>query len=37
MSLNNLMTSYQQRVNVALEVWLPAASIQPTRLHEAMR
>jgi farnesyl diphosphate synthase len=37
MSLNNLMTSYQQRVNAALEVWLPAASIQPTRLHEAMR
>jgi geranylgeranyl pyrophosphate synthase len=37
MSLKSLMTTYRQRVDVALESWLPAASIQPTRLHEAMR
>jgi geranylgeranyl pyrophosphate synthase len=37
MSLKTLMTTYRQRVDTALEVWLPAVSIQPTRLHEAMR
>ena len=37
MSLKNLITIYQQRVNTALDTWLPAATIQPTRLHEAMR
>lgn len=37
MSLKYLMTTYRQRVNVALDTWLPATSIQPTRLHEAMR
>jgi farnesyl diphosphate synthase len=37
MSLKNLITIYQQRVNTALDTWLPTAEIQPTRLHEAMR
>jgi farnesyl diphosphate synthase len=37
MSLKSLMTTYQQRVEVALESWLPAPEIQPTRLHKAMR
>lgn len=37
MSLKNLITIYQQRVNTALDTWLPAVTIQPTRLHEAMR
>ncbi|MDM8560444.1 (2E,6E)-farnesyl diphosphate synthase [Candidatus Parabeggiatoa sp. HSG14] len=37
MSLKKLMTTYRQRVDTALETWLPATSIQPTRLHEAMR
>jgi len=37
MSLKYLMTTYRQRVDAALESWLPAASIQPTHLHEAMR
>lgn len=37
MSLKSLITTYQQRVDVALESWLPAPSIQPNRLHEAMR
>jgi farnesyl diphosphate synthase len=37
MSLKSLMTTYQQRVESALERWLPSTSIQPTRLHEAMR
>ncbi|MEN8218313.1 MAG: (2E,6E)-farnesyl diphosphate synthase [Pseudomonadota bacterium] len=37
MSLKSLMTTYQQRVEAALESWLPAPEIQPTRLHKAMR
>ncbi len=37
MSLTELMTTYQQRVNTALDSCLPAPTIQPTRLHEAMR
>lgn len=37
MPLKNFITIYQQRVNAALDTWLPAAAIQPTRLHEAMR
>jgi geranylgeranyl pyrophosphate synthase len=37
MTLKSLMTTYQQRVESALDTWLPAATIQPTRLHEAMR
>lgn len=36
MPLKSFMTTYQQRVNAALESWLPAGSIQPTRLHQAM-
>ncbi|NJO16853.1 MAG: (2E,6E)-farnesyl diphosphate synthase [Thioploca sp.] len=37
MSLQNLITIYQQRINTALDTWLPTAVIQPTQLHEAMR
>ena len=37
MSLKSLMTTYRQQVDSALESWLPAMSIQPSRLHEAMR
>lgn len=37
MSLKSLMTTYQQRVDAALESWLQAAEIQPSRLHKAMR
>ena len=37
MSLKNLITIYQQRINTALDTWLPTAVIQPTQLHEAMR
>lgn len=37
MSLTELMTTYQQRVNTALDSCLPPPTIQPTRLHEAMR
>jgi len=37
MSLKELMTTYQQRVNTALDSCLPPPTIQPTRLHEAMR
>ncbi len=37
MSLKKLISHYQQRVNAALETRLPADSIQPIRLHEAMR
>jgi farnesyl diphosphate synthase len=37
MSLEQLITLYQQRVNQALESWLPAPTIQPIRLHQAMR
>ena len=37
MSLKSLMTTYQQRVDIVLKTWLPESSIQPTRLHNAMR
>jgi farnesyl diphosphate synthase len=37
MSLKPLMKTYQQRADRALEHWLPAESIQPSRLHAAMR
>jgi len=37
MSVKELITTYQQRVNTALERCLPPETIQPTRLHEAMR
>lgn len=32
-----LLIEYQQRVNQALEKWLPAAELNPTQLHQAMR
>jgi farnesyl diphosphate synthase len=32
-----LLTTYQARAEKALQHWLPAASINPARLHEAMR
>ncbi len=35
--MKSLITTYQQRIDAAIETWLPAASIQPARLHEAMR
>jgi farnesyl diphosphate synthase len=37
MSIKELISIYQQQVNDALERWLPSSTIQPTRLHEAMR
>ncbi len=37
MSLKKLMDIYRQRVDAELARCLPAATIQPTRLHEAMR
>ena len=37
MSLQILMKTYQERVDTALETCLPVSTIQPTRLHEAMR
>lgn len=37
MSLANLFADYQARVDKALEHWLPAADIEPARLHTAMR
>ncbi len=37
MSPNELVVRYQQRVTQALERRLPAADIQPMRLHQAMR
>src|SRR3972149_737335 len=33
----DLMREYQHRVETALDHWLPAESIQPSDLHEAMR
>jgi farnesyl diphosphate synthase len=35
--LTTLLRSYADRVELALERWLPEPRIQPTRLHEAMR
>lgn len=37
MSLKELMITYQKRVEIALESWLPATSIPSSLLHEAMR
>lgn len=37
MSLSLLLTTYQARTEKTLEHWLPEATINPTRLHEAMR
>ena len=33
----SLVESYQHRVDTALERWLPAESVNPARLHQAMR
>ena len=35
--LNDFLAQGQQRVEAALEQWLPAATSQPQKLHEAMR
>jgi len=37
MDLKQLMQAYQQQVDTALAGFLPASTLQPTRLHEAMR
>ena len=37
MSFQDNLTIYQNRVEAALDAWLPQADIQPTTLHEAMR
>lgn len=37
MKLDDVMQRWQQRVNDALEYWLPSPKIEPFRLHEAMR
>jgi farnesyl diphosphate synthase len=36
-ALDSLLRQQAERVERALERWLPAAQIQPTRLHQAMR
>ena len=33
----SLVDNYQQRVNAALDYWLPPADVNPMRLHQAMR
>ncbi len=37
MSLKPLTITYQQRVDNALDKWLPATNVNPTNLHKAMR
>jgi len=37
MSFSATLTSYQSRVEQALDYWLPKANFQPNTLHEAMR
>lgn len=37
MSLKNLMDTYRQRVDAALARCLPAPTVHPTKLHDAMR
>jgi len=37
MHFESLLSNYQQRVNAALDVYLPSTQISPSRLHEAMR
>ncbi|WP_455218217.1 (2E,6E)-farnesyl diphosphate synthase [Kaarinaea lacus] len=37
MSLSLLLTTYQARTEKTLEHWLPESTINPARLHEAMR
>ncbi len=36
-ALDRLLAAFSERVEGALERWLPAAQIRPTRLHQAMR
>ena len=33
----SLVVQYQQRVDAALDRWLPPADVNPMRLHQAMR
>ena len=35
--LPDLLSHFRQRVDRALDHWLPKATIEPQRLHEAMR
>jgi len=37
LGFESLLTEYQDRVNKSLARWLPAESVNPTRLHQAMR
>ncbi len=37
MTLKSLITIYQKRVDIALDRCLPASTLEPQRLHEAMR
>ena len=37
MNFDAILSSYKQRVEAALEQWLPAADARPARIHEAMR
>lgn len=37
MSFSDKLQHYQARIEKALDYWLPAANIQPTYLHDAMR
>jgi len=34
---NQILIEYKQRVDATLELWLPSASINPVKLHQAMR
>jgi len=36
-AFNSLLLKYKQRVDLALEKWLPPESLNPVRLHQAMR
>ncbi|MCZ6579822.1 MAG: polyprenyl synthetase family protein, partial [Gammaproteobacteria bacterium] len=36
-TFESLLTEYQGRVNKALDYWLPVESVNPPRLHAAMR
>ena len=36
-AFESLVEGYQQRVNEALDNWLPPAEVNPIRLHQAMR
>ncbi|MBC8211061.1 MAG: (2E,6E)-farnesyl diphosphate synthase [Gammaproteobacteria bacterium] len=36
-SFNSLLLTYKQRVDLALEQWLPPETLNPVKLHQAMR